>query len=91
MTIYTKNGRPLHRSGDNLFSSSGAHVAKLNGSKAYDSDGKYVGTLVNQRLIYRSMDSTSRGSPFAKTSQAGFANAKGVSVSAMGEEPPIPD
>jgi hypothetical protein len=31
--IYTKNGRSLKRSGDNLFSQSGTHVEKLQGKK----------------------------------------------------------
>lgn len=36
----------LHQSGDDLFSRSGTHVAKLKGKKAYGPDGRYVGTLV---------------------------------------------
>jgi hypothetical protein len=45
-TLYTKEGRPLRQSGDDLFSRSGTHVAKLKGKKAYGPDGRYVGTLV---------------------------------------------
>src|SRR5688500_8597645 len=64
-TIYTKIGRPLRVSGDDLFSKSGQHVARLRGSKAYGPDGRYVGTLAGNRLVYRSTDSASIGSPFA--------------------------
>jgi hypothetical protein len=44
--IYTKNGRPLRRKGNDLFARSGVHVARLRGDRAFDSQGKYVGTLV---------------------------------------------
>jgi len=44
--LYTKQGRPLRQSGDDLFSRFGTRVAKLKGKKAYGPDGRYVGTLV---------------------------------------------
>jgi hypothetical protein len=90
-TIYTKNGRPLSRHGDDLFARSGAHVARLRRDKAFDSSGKYVGTLVNDRLIYRSTDSASIGSTFIKSARVGSANANAVGSALWGEEPPIPD
>jgi hypothetical protein len=90
-TIYTKNGRPLQRSGDTLFSASGTHVAKLRGEKAYGPDGRYVGTLVSGRLIYRSTDSASIGSPFAQSPRAGSASAHSAGSASWGDEPQIPD
>jgi len=89
--IYTKEGRPLHRSGDNLFAASGTHVARLRGDRAYSPNGSYVGTLVNDRLIYRSTDSATIGSPFVQISRAGFAAANAVGTAAWGDEPPIPN
>jgi hypothetical protein len=74
-TLYTKNGRPLKQSADNLYSASGAHVAKLRGKKAYGPDGRYVGTLSGNRLVYRSTDASSMGSSFAQSNRAGTASA----------------
>jgi hypothetical protein len=89
--LYTKDGRPLRRSGDNLFSRSGVHVAKIRGNKAYGPDGQYVGTMSGNRLIYRSTDSVGVGSPFAATNQARFASADSAGTADWGDEPPIPD
>ena len=89
--LYTKEGRPLKRSGDNLFSRSGAHIAKIRGEKAYGPSGKYVGTIVGNRLIYRSTEGASISSPFAQTAHAGFASASSAGIAAWGEEPPVPD
>ena len=49
--IYTKDGRPLKVSGQDLFARSGKHVARIRNGKAYGPDGRYVGTIVNDRLI----------------------------------------
>ncbi len=90
-TLYTKEGRPLRRSGDDLFARSGTHVAKLKGKKAYGPDGRYVGTLVGSRLVYRSTDSATIGSAFARRAHAGTANASAVGSAILGDEPPILD
>jgi hypothetical protein len=90
-TLYTKNGRPLTRSGDNLYSRSGTHVARLKGNKAYGPDGRYVGTLSGNRLVYRSTDSAAISSPFARSNRAGSAAASAVGSAIYGDEPPIPD
>jgi hypothetical protein len=90
-TLYTKEGRPLRQSSSDLFSRSGTHVAKLKGKKAYGPDGRYVGTLVGNRLVYRSTDSATSGSAFAQRSHAGTASARAAGSAISGEEPPIPD
>lgn len=90
-TLYTKDGRPLQQSGNDLFSASGTHVAKLRGKKGYGPDGAYVGTLVGDRLVYRSTDSATVGSPFAQRAHAGTAAAHRAGSATWGEEPPIPD
>jgi hypothetical protein len=90
--LYTKEGRPLKVSGDDLFARSGEHVARLRGGKAYGPDGRYVGTVVNDdRLIFRSTDSASVSSPFAPRAVVGHATANRVATAAWGDEPPIPD
>lgn len=89
--LYTKNGRPLMRSGDNLYSRSGAHVARVRGKKAFGPDGRYVATIVGNRLIYRSTDSAAIGSSFAAGSRGGSGSANSAGSAAWGDEPPIPD
>jgi hypothetical protein len=90
-TIYTKEGRPLRRSGQDLFSRSGTHVARVRGDKAFGPDGGYVGTVVGDRLIYRSTHSARISAPFAQRAHAGTATANRVPSAQWGDEPPIPD
>ena len=90
-TIYTKKGRPLRRTGDDLFSKSGEHVARIKRRKAYNTQGKYVGTLTGDRLIYRSTDAATMSSPFARKASVGFATVNRVGTALWGEEAPIPD
>ena len=89
--IYTKNGRPLKVSGQDLISRSGKHVARMRNGKAYGPDGRYVGTIVNDRLIYRSTNSATISSPFAQRASAGHTHANHAPTAAWGDEPPIPD
>jgi hypothetical protein len=90
-TIYTKNGRPLQRVGDDLFAKSGLQVARLRGDRAFGPDGRYVGTLVNDRLIYRSAQNAAVGSSFSPRRVMGSALVNRAGTAAWGEEPPIPD
>ena len=89
--IYTKNGRPLKVSGQDLYSRSGKHVARMRDGKAYGPDGRYVGTVVNDRLIYRTTNSASISSPFAPRATVGHAYANHAATATWGDEPPIPD
>lgn len=88
--MYTKEGRPLKVSGHDLISRSGEHVARISGSKAYGPNGEYVGTIVGDRLIYRSTDSAAISSPFAPRAVAGHASANHAASASWGDEPPIP-
>lgn len=89
--LYTKNGRPLKRRGDDLFSSSGTRVGRIRREKVFDSSGRYVGTVVGDRVIYRSTHSASIGSPFAPRVTAGFSRADRAGTGAWGDEPPFSD
>jgi hypothetical protein len=89
--IYTKDGRPLNRSGDSLFASSGKQVARFHGDKAYGPDGRYVATLMGSRLVYLSYDSARVGAPFSPLSFAGFSMAGIVGVAMYGDEPKFAD
>lgn len=48
--LYTMNGRPLTRRGDDLFTRSENHIGRVQGEKVFGPDGRYVGTLVGDRL-----------------------------------------
>lgn len=89
--IYTKDGRPLNRSGDNLFASSGKQVGRFHGDKAYGPDGRYVATLVGIRLVYLSHDSALVRVPFSPLSFAGFSMAQIAGVAMYGDEPKFAD
>jgi hypothetical protein len=91
MTLYTKNGRPLQQSGDMIYSRSGAVVGRISGSKVYGPNGRYVGSLVGDRLLYRSTESAGIGSSFSASSRCGSASASAVASAAWGDEPNIPD
>ncbi|MBY5314196.1 hypothetical protein GR210_28685 [Rhizobium leguminosarum] len=89
--MYTKNGKPLQVFGGTIYSRSGKVVGRIKGSKVFGPDGRYVGTVVNDRLVYRSTDSAAIGSPFATASRAGMAKASSAGYATWGDEPDIPD
>lgn len=88
--LYTKDGRPLTVNNNRIFNRDGLEVARLRGDKAYGPDGRYVGTIVGDRLVYRSTQSASIGSSFSPSRRAGTARASRVGSATWGEEPPIP-
>ena len=91
MSLYTKNGRPLQVSNDIVYSSSGEVVGRIKGKKVFGTDGRYVGTIVNDRVIYRSTDSAVVSSPFARANRAGTGRANRAGSAVWGDEPDIPD
>lgn len=64
MDLYTKNGRPLQVSGNIVYSKSGKVVGRIQGEKVFGTNGRYVGTIVNDRLVYRSTQSATISSSF---------------------------
>jgi hypothetical protein len=62
MDLYTKNGRPLQVSRDTVYSQSGQVVGRIKGKRVFGTDGRYVGTIVGDRLVYRSTFSAAIGS-----------------------------
>ena len=85
--LYTKRGEPLDRRGDDLFDGRGRHVARVRGSRAFGADGRYVGTLVGDRIVYRSTDSAALGPVYARRLGSPFARAKAIASATLGEEP----
>lgn len=91
MALYTKNGRPLQVSGDTVFSRSGRVVGRIRNEKVYGPNGRYVGTITGGRLVYRSTDSATIGSPFSAANRAGSGMANAAGSGLWGDEPDIPD
>jgi hypothetical protein len=91
MDLYTKNGRPLQVSGDNVHSGSGKVVGRIRGDKVFGTDGRYVGTIVGDRLVYRSTESAVISSSFSVANRVGSARANRVGSAIWGDEPDIPN
>ena len=91
MDLYTKNGRPLQVSGDTVYSRSGSVVGKIKGMKVFGTNGRYIGTIAGDRLVYRATDSAGVGSSFSAANRAGSARADRAASAVWGEEPDIPD
>lgn len=91
MDLYTKNGRPLQVSGENVYSPSGTVVGRIRGDKVYGTDGRYIGTVDGDRLVYRSTQSASIGASFSTANRAGSGRAARAASAIWGDEPDIPD
>lgn len=91
MSLYTKDGRPLQESGDYVYSSTGIAIGKRRGDKVFGPNGRYVGTITGNRLVYRSTDSASMGSSFSVAKRAGSGRAHAAGSAIWGDEPNIPD
>jgi hypothetical protein len=85
--LYTKNGKPLQVSGDDIFDRSGRHVGRRRRDKVYGPDGRYAGTIVGDRVVYRSTDSATVSSSFACRAGSGSASASRVGSAIWGDEP----
>jgi len=89
--LYTKSGRLLQRIDNHLYSRSGRYLGQVENLKIYDPSGRYCGTIVGDRVVYRTIDS-------AATGAASLAGARPASTSAnrkgsplWGIEPPFTD
>lgn len=89
--LYTKNGRPLQRSGDSLYARSGRFLGRIRNGKVYDPAGRYAGTIVGDRVVYRGTDSATVGSPSTSAGRAGSARANRAGSAIWGDEPAFPD
>jgi len=85
--LYTRDGKPLRRTGDDVHDNSGRHVGKIQGYKVYGPDGRYVATLVGDRLVYRQADSAGVSSPFAPMPSAALGGAEVGGSGLRGDEP----
>lgn len=90
MILYTKNGLPLQEDESYVFTSSGIAVGQRRGDKVFSPDGHYVGTIVDDRLVYREADSSCIGAPFSISNRAAYAAAHAPTSTTVGDEPRIP-
>lgn len=91
MSLYTKNGRPLQVSSDIVYSRSGEPVGRICDDRVYGPDGRYVGTIDGDRLVYRSTHSAGVRAAFCAGRRAGSAMANRAGSALWGDEPDIPE
>jgi len=89
--LYTKDGRPLQQSGDRIYSRSGQYLGRISNGKVYDPAGRYAGTVVGDRVVYRGIDSATLSGPSMSVNQVGTARINAVPAALWGDEPPFPD
>lgn len=91
MDLDTKNGKPLQVAGEFVYSRSVVPVGRIKGDRVFGPDGRYVGSLVGDRLIFRSTQSAAIDSPFSVAHRAGSAKADRAGSAVWGDEPNMPD
>ncbi len=84
---YTRDGKPLRRTGDDVHDNNGRHIGKIKGDRVYGPSGRYVATVVGDRLVYRQTDSVTVSSPFAPMPSAGLGGAEAGGSGLWGDEP----
>ncbi len=91
MNLYTKNGKPLQVYNNIVYSKSGIVIGKIRSNKVYGTNGNYVGTIIGDRLVYRSTDSIGKSSVFTAANICGTAKCNQTGLAVLGDEPNIPD
>lgn len=89
--LYTKQGRPLQRSGGQLWAKSGKYLGTIQGQYVFDTTGRYSGTIENDRVVYRSIDAANLGSPSVAAPAMPIAEINALPAPNLGDEPPFAD
>jgi hypothetical protein len=88
--LYTKNGVPIAVHGDRVYDPAGRNFGYLRADKLFGLDGRYRGTVIGDRLVYRASQSAGVSSPRAASAGRGGSSRARRSGSAIsGEEPNI--
>lgn len=89
--LYTRSGRLLQRLGNQLHSRTGRYLGQVHNGKVFDPDGRYCGTLVGDRVVYRTIDSAATSSASAAEACPASSRANRTGSALWGVEPPFPD
>ena len=85
--LYTKHGRPLIVSGDDVFDKSGLQVGRRRGAMIFAPDGRYAGTIVGDTVVYRWAHRGYRGMPFAQQQRPASTERNRLGSTISGGEP----
>jgi hypothetical protein len=89
-SLYTRDGLPLEVRRSAVYNPSGEHFGTIQGAGVYDLKGRYRGTIVDGRLIYRSTDSAMIGGVSGRFADIGeTAEARVAAISDWGDEPDL--
>ena len=89
--LYTRSGRLLQRLGNQLHSRSGSYLGQLQNGKVYDPNGRYAGTIVGERVVYRTIDSAAKAPISAAVVLAASTQPNLTGSSIWGTEPKFED
>ena len=90
--MHTKNGRPLQASGSTVYTGSGQVVGRVRDARLFDQDGRYVGTVVGDRLVYRAAERTKVAPAFtAAKCPAKALDHRARLAMLRGDEPTLPE
>jgi hypothetical protein len=89
--LYTRSGRLLQRSGNHLYSRAGSYLGQLKGGKVFDPSGRYCGTIVGDRVVYRTIDSAMSIPASALEACPATTHGNRTGSSIWGTEPPFGD
>lgn len=89
--LYTRSGRLLQRLGNDLHSRSGRYLGQLHNGRVFDPDGRYCGTIVGDRVVYRTIDSAATSIASVAVVCPASTNADRAGSTLWGIEPPFAD
>ncbi|PZQ50624.1 MAG: hypothetical protein DI570_25285 [Phenylobacterium zucineum] len=89
--LYTKSGRLLQRVDNHIYSRSGRYLGQVENQKIFNPDGRYCGTVVGDRVVYRTIDSAAAGAASLSAAYAASTQANRKGSPLWGVEPPFDD
>lgn len=66
-------------------------MGRIKGDYVFDPSGRYAGTIVGERIVYRSTHSSRIASPSVSANRGGSGAGKRGGSGMWGDEPPFPD
>ncbi len=81
----------MQQFGTQLHSRSGRYLGQVEHGKVFDTLGRYSGTIVGDRVVYRTVDSSATSTPSSAPACPAIKIANGKGSSLWGVEPPFAD